>query len=70
LTKIGTEGQSAQMAVLLKDLLREWRGKLRQKEAADKLEVPYATYRKWETGKRTPTKFTELELRRRLRETT
>jgi transcriptional regulator with XRE-family HTH domain len=54
------------MAEKFKDRLRLWRGNLRQKEAAEKLGVPYATYRKWEIGKRTPGKLTAAELERRM----
>lgn len=49
-----------------KDTLRRWRGKLRQKEAASILDVPVATYRKWEIGKRTPKKLTQAEVVRRM----
>jgi hypothetical protein len=42
------------VATLFKDRLREWRGKRRQKEAAEILNVPLGTYRTWEYGKRTP----------------
>jgi DNA-binding transcriptional regulator YiaG len=39
--------------------LRLWRGKRYQKEAADIIGVPLWTYRNWEMGRKTPTKFTE-----------
>lgn len=54
------------MAELLKDRLKAWRGKRLQKEAAADLDVPLATYRKWEYGKRTPDKLAMVELNRRL----
>jgi DNA-binding transcriptional regulator YiaG len=44
--------------------LKTWRGKLRQKEAAEKLGVPLSTFRKWEQGKKTPRVFALAELRR------
>jgi DNA-binding transcriptional regulator YiaG len=37
--------------------LKQWRGGLRQKEAAEKLGLPLPTFRKWENGKRTPPKY-------------
>lgn len=40
--------------MLFKSELKKWRGKLYQKEAAAKLDVPLPTYRKWEQGKKTP----------------
>lgn len=42
-------------------LLRQWRDKnnLTTKEAADRLEIPVDTYRGWEKGKHSPTKFTQ-----------
>lgn len=46
--------------------LRTWRGKLRQKEAADLLKIPLPSYRKYENGKRTPNKLAMAELRRRM----
>lgn len=49
-----------------KDLLRKWRGDRMQKEAAFILGVPVATLRKWEYGKRTPTKLTRCEVERRM----
>jgi len=54
------------MSDQLKDLLREWRGKRRQKEAASDLDIPLPTYRKYEYGKRTPTKLAMAELLRRM----
>jgi transcriptional regulator with XRE-family HTH domain len=54
------------MATLLSKRLRLWRGKLRQKEAAAKLDLPLPTYRKYEYGKRTPNKLALAELERRL----
>lgn len=48
------------VAELFKDRLRNWRGKHKQIVAAMQLGVPLATYRKWETGKRTPKKLTQL----------
>lgn len=35
-------------------LLKAWRGKLFQKEAADRLGVPLRTYQNWENGSRKP----------------
>lgn len=52
--------------MLLKDRLRKWRGKRYQKEAAAALDLPVPTYRKYETGKRTPNKLAMAELNRRL----
>ena len=46
--------------------LRKWRGQMMQKEAASILDVPIATLRKWEYGKRTPNKITLCELERRM----
>ncbi len=54
------------LIVRFKDELREWRGRLRQKEAAEKLDVPVATFRKWEIGKRTPNKLAMAEIKRRM----
>ena len=54
------------MAELLKDRLRQWRGKRRQKEAAADLDVPVATYRKWEYGDREPNTLAQAELDRRI----
>jgi len=48
--------------------LEQWRKsrELRQKEAADKLDVPFGTYRSWERGKKTPHKLTMPEIQRRM----
>lgn len=46
--------------------LRVWRGKLYQKEAAAKLDVPLPTFRKWENGKQTPNKLALAEIERRM----
>jgi len=51
----------------LSERLLEWRGRLRQKEAADKLNIPLSTYRKYENGQRTPGKLAMSELERRIR---
>lgn len=51
---------------LLKDELKAWRGKRRQKQAAADLDIPLATYRKYEKGKRTPNNLALAELRRRM----
>ena len=53
-------------AVLLKDRLKLWRGKLSLKEAAAKLDIDYPSYRKYETGKRTPCKLALREIERRI----
>ena len=50
----------------LKDQLREWQGKRRQKEAAADLDIPLPTYRKFLYGKRTPNKLALAELNRRM----
>jgi len=52
--------------LLFKNLLRNWRGKRYQKEAAILLGVPVQTLRKWEYGKRTPTKITQEALKARM----
>lgn len=54
------------MAELLKDRLLQMRGKLRQKEMAELLDLPLQTYRKYELGKRTPNKLAMPELERRM----
>jgi hypothetical protein len=54
------------MSGKLKDLLREWQGKRRQKEAAADLDIPLPTYRKFLYGKRTPNKLALAELVRRM----
>lgn len=51
---------------LLKDRLKKWRGKLRKKEAAAILDIPFPTYRSYEYGKRTPNKLAMAELERRM----
>lgn len=51
---------------LFKDRLKEWRGKLRHKEAAAILNVPLGTYRAWEYGKRTPNRLSLAEVERRM----
>lgn len=53
-------------AILWKDRVREWRGKLTQKEAADILDVPATTLRAWEYGKRQPKKASAQEFERRM----
>lgn len=53
------------MMTLAKEL-KQWRGRLYQKEAADKLQIPLPTYRKYEAGKRTPNKLALAELKRRM----
>jgi DNA-binding transcriptional regulator YiaG len=54
------------MTELFSERLKKWRGKLYQKEAAAKLDVPLPTFRKWESGKRTPGKLTLAEVIRRM----
>ena len=49
-----------------KTQLKAWRGNRLQKEAAADLDVSLGTYRKWEYGKRTPTKITLAEILRRM----
>lgn len=51
---------------LFKDRLRKWRGKRYQKEINDIFQVSVATIRKWEAGKRTPTKLSLAEIYRRM----
>jgi DNA-binding transcriptional regulator YiaG len=46
--------------------VRQWRGKLTQKEAADALGVPASTFRAWEYGKRQPGKAAAVEFVRRM----
>lgn len=46
--------------------LKKWRGKLYQKEAADKLNLPLPTYRKYEYGVRQPNPLALAELERRM----
>lgn len=50
----------------LKNDLRAWRGNRNAKTAASDLDVPLPSYRKYLTGKRTPNKLAEAELRRRM----
>jgi hypothetical protein len=52
--------------VLFKDALKLWRGSRSLKEAAAVLDIDYPSYRKWETGKRTPVKLSQLEIERRM----
>ena len=66
LTIKGTLHYSGAMSELFKDRLKRWRGKLRQKEAAEVLGVPLETLRKWEYGKRTPKQITLCEIERRM----
>lgn len=40
--------------------------RLRQKEMADRLDAPLATYKSWEAGKKTPRKMAMPELERRI----
>lgn len=53
--------------MLLPARLKKLRGKLRQKEMAEKLGLPLPTYRKYELGKRTPNKLAMAELERRMK---
>jgi len=55
-------------SIAFKDRLRRWRGKRYQKEVNDLLSVSLATIRKWESGKRTPTKLSLSEIERRMAE--
>lgn len=52
--------------VLFKDMLKNWRGTRSLKEAAAVLEIDYPSYRKYETGKRTPVKLAQIEIERRM----
>lgn len=52
--------------VLFKDRLKQWRKNRSLKEAAADLGVDYPSYRKYETGKRTPCKLALAELDRRM----
>lgn len=54
------------MEMSLPKLLIVSRGTLRQKEMADRLGIPVGTYRKYESGKRTPNKLALAELERRI----
>jgi DNA-binding transcriptional regulator YiaG len=49
-----------------KDRVRQWRGRLTQKEAAAALDVPATTLRAWEYGKRQPKKASAQEFERRM----
>ena len=46
--------------------VKQWRGKLTQKEAAAVLDVPASTFRAWEYGKRQPKKASAQEYERRM----
>jgi len=46
--------------------LKQWRGELGQKQAADILDVKFKTYQAWELGSRKPTKTSEKQIRRLL----
>ena len=46
--------------------VRQWRGTLTQKEAADAIGVPASTFRAWEYGKRNPKKASAQEFERRM----
>lgn len=48
--------------------LRKWRGKRMQKEIAFILDVPLGTIRKWEYGKRTPTKISQVGIAKLMKE--
>lgn len=56
----------APMGEPFKNQLRKWRGNRIQKEGASLLNVPVATFRKWEYGKRTPNKLAMAEIKRRM----
>ena len=58
------------MSDLLAQKLRKWRGKLYRKEAAAILQIPLATYRKYESGKRTPNNLALAELENRMAKNT
>ena len=62
--KTGNYNMPAEIA--WKDRVRQWRGKLTQKEAADIIGVPAPTWRAWEYGKRTPKKASAIEFERRM----
>lgn len=53
-------------SVMLKDRLKAMRGKLGQKQMAERLGLPLPTYRKYELGKRHPNKLALAELTRRM----
>jgi hypothetical protein len=46
--------------------LRMWRGRRLQKEAADILDIPIGTYRKYEYNQRTPNRYAIIEIKRRM----
>ena len=46
--------------------VRDWRGRLTQKEAAAILDIPASTFRAWEYGKRHPKKASAQEFERRM----
>lgn len=50
----------------LPDDLRKWRGKNPRKAAAYDLGIPISTFRKYESGDRTPTSLSLAELKRRM----
>lgn len=52
--------------MLFKEKLKQWRGKRSLKEAAAVLGIDYPSYRKYETGKRTPCKMAKPEIERRM----
>ena len=54
--------------MLLPEKLKLWRGKTPWKAAAAILDIPFGTYRKYESGKRTPNKLALAELERRMAE--
>ena len=54
--------------MVFKDLLKAWRGGMSLKEAAAVLDIDYPSYRKYETGKRTPCKLARAEIARRMEE--
>lgn len=49
-----------------KEKLKAWRGRLSLKEAAAKLDIDYPSYRKYESGHRTPCKLARAEIERRM----
>jgi hypothetical protein len=49
-----------------KTKLKKWRGQRSLKEAAAAIDVDYPSYRKYETGKRTPCKLALAEIERRM----
>ena len=64
---VGTLGEMAD--VLLKDRIKEWKGKRSLKECAAALDIDYPSMRKYATGKRTPSKLALAELERRMAQT-